>query len=711
MAYTAATAILMDAYEIAEQVNKILRSRTFASKSQLRRLLEILHRNMNAQPALQSAGLIQELWPDETRTKRSADIATEMNRLRRALEDYYETEGAGDAVVICLPKRSGTATNGAPEKRWIVASSRNGREAAEILRAKPAVNRRGLGGWLTVAGVALAVCVAGAGYLGIRQMGRQSEPKFARVEGQALVVLDAERKELWRKTFAEGFGPDTYYTKGLESRIWFADLEGKGHVSVLFSYLPAASTQSHSSTLICYSDRGKERWRWTPGKALPENGGNYATYKTHALGIVKATKEQPARIVLASDMDPWWGGPSQVAELDTSGKLISEYWHSGGFDDMVVADLNGDGNEEIIATGVSYGYHYQATLVVLDPDRVTGASKEAQPEYQIHGMRDAQEKMRLLFPRSDLNLGSFDHNVAMQPVIEDGNLQVTVEECLAPVGCPIEYTFNRKFQLIAVHPGNDEFQTAHDRVYKNGKSAHRFGAQEQAEFLRVRCLRGCETEFVPVEETFDPVATFEGGWTTRKNPNGVWSYGYSAGFTEPITLYDRTVQNGINGPNAQYWLSSRVNTRTSPAAAYNHGPAFNDGNSDLLANELDLVSGVGGQYADLIFRAPVDGEYSVTGRFRGAQYGVGTVVGVVTNGSVVFQSNVTAVEQLVPFRMSPKLRAGEKVVFAVGPGAGTQNTGVSLTISRTCAPTDEPSFTPAGEISCSGGKASRRAAE
>jgi hypothetical protein len=38
------------------------------------------------------------------------------------------------------------------------------------------------------------------------------------------------------------------------------------------------------------------------------------------------------------------------------------------------------------------------------------------------------------------------------------------------------------------------------------------------------------------------------------------------------------------------------------------------------------------------------------GKFRGAQYGIGTVVGIVTKGKVVFSSKVTSEGQLVPFR-------------------------------------------------------------
>jgi hypothetical protein len=695
----------MNPSEIEKQVNKVLQSRTFASKAQLRRLLEILHRNIESQDNLNPSAVIQELWPDEVRTKRSADVATEMNRLRRALEDYYESEGGSDEVVVFLPNRAAAAANGPQEKRWIAAQTRNGREAAEENPPAPAkrkANRPGRVAWLSVAAVLLVGALVGAGYFGFREIGRQGEPRSARIEGTSLVILNAEGKEKWRKSFPEGFGPESYYEHGLAQRIWFADLDGKGHVSVLFSYLPAASTQQHSSTLICYSDRGKEQWRWTPGRPLPETAEYPMPYKTHALGVLKATAERGARIAVASDIDPWWGGPSQVALLDTNGKLLSDYWHSGGFGDMVVTDLDGDGKEEIIATGVAHGYDYRATLVVLDPDRVTGASKEVVPEFQIHGMGDAQEKVRLLFPRSDLNRMAFDHNVAVQPVAEDGNLRVTIDECLAPVGCPIEYEFNRNFELIAVHPGNDEFRAAHDRLYESGKAEHHLSEEEQSAFLKVRCLKGCATEFVPVEEKYDPVASFERGWTTQKNPEGVWSYGYSRGLSEPITLYDKTMRNGINGQNAQFWVSSAVNERTSPAAEFNNGPAYNDGNVDLLKDEFVLVVGIHGQYSDLIFTAPGSGEYSIAGNFRGAQYAVGTVVGVIANGTAVFRSRVTSVEQVVPFRMTQQLQPGEKVVFAAGPGEGTQNTGVSATITRSCAATDKPRSTATWEISCTG---------
>jgi hypothetical protein len=201
------------------------------------------------------------------------------------------------------------------------------------------------------------------------------------------------------------------------------------------------------------------------------------------------------------------------------------------------------------------------------------------------------------------------------------------------------------------------------------------------------CAPLCSADIV-----YDAAAAFEQGWISQSNPNGVWSYGYSRGFTSPVTLYTQTLQNGVNGPNAQYWVSPAVNIGTSPSAEFNHGPAYDDGNVNFLANQFILVAGIGGQYSDLIFTAPTTGMYSLTSSFRGDQYGIGTVVGILANSSLLFSSSVTAEGQTVPFNALLNLTAGEEVEFSVGPGGGLQNTGLSAVITQTTsAAVPEPS--------------------
>jgi hypothetical protein len=492
----------MDASAISVQVNRILRSRSFASKSQLRKLLEVLSKYIDSETTPTPDVVIKELWPDETRTKRSADVATEMNRLRHALESYYNGEGKADPIVIVLPNRAVPAADGTHETRWIVVKPRDSTQDSPAGNHLPGqqINPRG-GRKKIVLAAALAVALCIVAYISVRVLAAHDEPKVGRLDGSTLGIMDAEGKELWRKTFPEGFGPDWFYAQGLAARIWFGDLEGKGHTSVLFVYSSAASSMSsHSSTLICYSDRGKEKWRWTPGRELPELEGSPATFKTFALGVLKATEKRPPRIVVSSGHDIWW--PNQIAILDSNGKTISEYWHSGRLDYMALADLDGDGRQEIVATGINNDYR-QATLVVLDPDRVFGASTEVRPAFQIHGMGGAQERLRLLFPRSDLNEALFSYNQAMEPTVEHGSIRLTVRECIVPlntngsIGCPIWYEFDKSLHLVSAYPG-EEFRSSHARFYQNGKGAHPFSSEEQAAFQKVRCLVGCKSEFVPV---------------------------------------------------------------------------------------------------------------------------------------------------------------------------------------------------------------------
>lgn len=486
----------MESGAIRAQVERILRSKSFASKSQLRKLLEVVSKGIDSQSVLTPDLVIRELWPDEVRTKRSADVATEMNRLRHALEDYYHGEGKSDPITIFLPNRAAAAAHGTHEKRWIVARPR---EAGQELAANPLPSQE-KDSRTGPKKIALTIVVAAAlgilAHISYRLLAVPAQPKFGRLDGSTLAIFSAEGKELWRKAFPDGFSSDWYHGMNLGTHIWFGDLEGKGHTSVLFAYSPASSPQSpHSSTVICYSDRGKEKWRWTPGRDLPELAGSPATYGTHALGVLQATEKRPRRIAVLSQHNPWW--PSQIAILDSNGKTISEYWHSGGLSSLALADLVGDGREEIIATGVSE-YDHQATLVVLDADRVFGASTEVRPGFQIHGFGVAQERLRLLFPRSDLNRALFQFNMATELTVEHGIVRFTVMECITPLGCRIYYEFDKNFRLIAAYAGGDEFRSAHEKFYQSGKDAHTLSAEEQAAFQKVRCLVGCKSEFVPV---------------------------------------------------------------------------------------------------------------------------------------------------------------------------------------------------------------------
>lgn len=164
-------------------------SRTFAKKSQLRKLLEILHSKMDFQTSLRTDQIIQELWPGEIRTKSAADVATEMNRLRHALKSYYETEGASDLIAISLPNRGVNAGNAIHERPWIVAGPRERLETApdQVHRPHAAIGKWPIPLWTRGAAV---IVIVGA----LALLFRPTLPA-PRVTGSTQVTHDGRDKE------------------------------------------------------------------------------------------------------------------------------------------------------------------------------------------------------------------------------------------------------------------------------------------------------------------------------------------------------------------------------------------------------------------------------------------------------------------------------------------------------------------------------------
>ena len=369
----------IDHGEVQQQIDKIVSSSTFAGKGQLIRLLRILFENMDS-TTLKPDRVIRGLWPEETKTKTSADVATEMNRLRKALECYCVTEGSADTVLIVLPNRA-ASSDGVREKRWMIAEPRVPDATSPLAFEAPPASRP-----------------------------NRRRPRFVEILVAAILLL-------------------------------------------------------------------------------------------MAFGVLKGDAQQPERIVALSTHNPW--APSQVAILDPEGRLLSEYWHSGHLDYLTLADLDGNGREEIIVSGTSNGYH-QATMVVLDANQVHGASLEAaRPEIQIHGMGPPHERVRLLFHRSDLSSASVPHHMALESTVRNGHIRVRTEECRLQPYCDMWYEFDNLFQLFHVEP-SDVFRMVHDDYYRKETNPHHFGPEEAKEFERVRCLVGCPGDYVAVNANIKP---------------------------------------------------------------------------------------------------------------------------------------------------------------------------------------------------------------
>ncbi len=295
--------------------------------------------------------------------------------------------------------------------------------------------------WVAIAGGALLLAVVAS-----LSLFNRPQPVSTKIDGDAFVVYDATGRELWRKLF-----PEMEHRPLNVHRSWIGDLDGDGRREVLF----ATDHQIHSE-LLCFSGSGELKWRFVPGRKMETRREKFnASYVVEGFSVLA-----DRRIVVTSRH--FLDYPSQVALLSASGKMASDYWHSGQLNLLSVADLNHDGKSEIYLGGIANGYK-QAVVVQLDPDNLGGASHEENADFQLLGMSEGTERHRILLPRSCVNRQTLEYNmVAGVRALED-RIMVSVREAHGENGFGADYAFGPELKLLSAK-WSDQLRPRHDEL-------------------------------------------------------------------------------------------------------------------------------------------------------------------------------------------------------------------------------------------------------
>ena len=178
--------------------------------------------------------------------------------------------------------------------------------------------------------------------------------------------------------------------------------------------------------------------------------------------------------------------PDQVVVLSHTGTVLGEYWHSGQLSYGDLADLDGDGNQEILLGGMSNGYH-AATLVVLDPHDLGGASLEENPDYQLQGFPPGREKARLLFPRTCINRRLHPYNWAQSLAFSGDRIKFSILEHQQVINASVVYYFDPRLSLIGLE-FSDRLRSLHRELEAAGQLDHSLTDQEINELRNLRYL-------------------------------------------------------------------------------------------------------------------------------------------------------------------------------------------------------------------------------
>jgi hypothetical protein len=320
----------------------------------------------------------------------------------------------------------------------------------------------------------------------------RGDPAIYSLDQNILIVKDLDEHPLWRWQFKEPLNLG-YYSDPATSRhpkVLFEDIDSDGENETLF-HERSANPGTRPDALTCFSEAGKIKWRWTPGKAVATQTRSYEPDFAVLNFQVVAAGNGKAKSVLVSSSH-YLHSACQIALLEGAhGTLLREYWHAGHIGAsqlMIAADLNGDSRQEFYLGGVNNGSYNQATLVVLDPDSFEGASKETDPDYQWVGLAPGKEMARILFPRSCLNEKE-QYNFVKQLNLEKNRLLVHVAETFPPEACTLIYHLDPETLQSEHVVFTDGFRNLHSRQALDRKIDHQeLTPEEMASFYHLRFL-------------------------------------------------------------------------------------------------------------------------------------------------------------------------------------------------------------------------------
>ena len=168
------------------------------------------------------------------------------------------------------------------------------------------------------------------------------------------------------------------------------------------------------------------------------------------------------------------------------------------------------------------------------------------------------------------------------------------------------------------------------------------------------------------------------------NPNGVWSYGYTAtlGGTFALHPYSTTSQWGYGFLSAWY---SGISWDDSPQILKNtSGDQQVFGTVDYLPGQAILHPGQNDEKSIARWTAPADATFEIDATFEGRDFGWGTStdVHVLVNGVSVFDDGINGFGDTASYNDTLSLNTGDTVDFAVGFGGNIFN-GDSTAIDGT----------------------------
>lgn len=294
--------------------------------------------------------------------------------------------------------------------------------------------------------IAIVLLAAGA-WWALRNRAHQSgPPALWHLDQGTLVVSDAYGRRLWAQGFNHPLQPSAYGPNRQDRpQVWFGDLDGDAQIETLFPDYPADQAPS-GTALVCFSQKGSVKWRFTPGREVVDGGRTSSrAYRISQFAVVTG-RNHVNKVVVTSQH--YSQETNQAVVLSPAGTVVAEHWHDGYLPQLETSPSE-SGGEQILLGGADRARR-EAVLISLDANWLSGCAQEQ--SNRLLTLRDCGvrgEKSSLWFPRSRVSehLGRTNEVASIRRIGE--SYRIGVREGSEPDAL-VEYQLNQSLQVVSV---------------------------------------------------------------------------------------------------------------------------------------------------------------------------------------------------------------------------------------------------------------------
>lgn len=257
-------------------------------------------------------------------------------------------------------------------------------------------------------------------------------------------------------------------------RIAVADLDNDKNNEII-SLRYSDVDKSLQRTVFCYNSNGTIKWKATipPKDSIYGMDECYDDLMINGITVIYNKTSRQNEIIVSYKICSLF--PYYLSRLNSSGKIISDFYHPGHLGFSKTDDLDNDGIIEYITGGENNDLDHCPVLLIFDPNFVIGYA----PGKRLP--RDFDKslvKYFILFPKSPFNKFTSNRNASVHGIeIAKDNITVVVREVMDVYNKKVHdtaneffslYVFDKKFNIISFSTST-EFDVVYSALVEQKK--------------------------------------------------------------------------------------------------------------------------------------------------------------------------------------------------------------------------------------------------